>query len=76
MGSVSPLRSGAVTLTWMEWVGSSDTCRARWISEGNGDVRLSLPFSRMFVTRARSDGEMSYSDSSGNMARRRSSVDI
>lgn len=76
VGPFSPLRSGAVTLTWTECVTSSDTCRARWISEGKGDVRLSLPLSRMFVIRAKPEGEISYSDSSGNMARRRSRVDI
>ena len=36
VGSVSTFRNGAVTLTWIECVGSSDTCRAKWISEGSG----------------------------------------
>jgi hypothetical protein len=75
VGSASVLCSGAVMLTWMEWVGSRDTCRARWISEGIDDMP-SLPLSRTFVMRSKSEGAISNSFPSGNIARRRSRVDI
>lgn len=48
---------------------------ARLISDGI-EVIFSAPSSRMAVIRARSDCEMSDSLGSGNMARRRSTVDI
>jgi hypothetical protein len=76
VGSTSEVCSGAVTLTWMEWVASRDTCRDRWISEGSGVVRLSMPLSRIFVMRERSEGVMEDSEGSGNMAWRRSRVEI
>jgi hypothetical protein len=40
------------------------------------EVRFSLPLSRMLVMRDRSEGVMSDSEGSGNMARRRSRVEI
>ena len=51
------------------------TCTARLISDGV-EVMLSAPSSRIEVIRARSEGEISDSLASGNMARRRSTVDI
>jgi hypothetical protein len=57
-------------------VASRDTCRDRWIDEGSGEVRLSMPLSLMWVMRERSEGVMEDSEGSGNMARRRSRVEI
>lgn len=74
-GSASVLRSGAFTLTWMECGASKDTCKARLISEGV-EVMPSLPLSRIFVMKSRSEAEMSNSLESGNMAKRRSNVEI
>lgn len=48
---------------------------ARLISDGV-EVMFSAPSSRIEVIRARSEGEISDSLTSGNMARRRSTVDI
>lgn len=75
MHSISGLRNGAFTLTWMECEASKLTCKARLISEGVV-VMFSLPLSRMLVMKSRSEGEISYSLGEGNMARRRSSVEV